>query len=324
MSAFPLIFYPKPVEEFLQSIASKIQNIPPLPEPPTLKTVTAKTHLQHKNKTALLTLAIALNFVFLAVAILGLTNLSWWILVLLVLSCISTLIILWREASLGQFYQKYHPDQEASRLKEYERQLKDYRKARAERMKIEQQHHKAIDAYRKKLTDVLSQSLLLPVGNSVAQQGASEERFKLYLDRYFPGYIHQGFQLSIPDSDLFYSADFTYVDKSLNLYIDIEIDEPYYYKTKEPTHCSDQDKDKKRNTFFLKNNWIVIRFAEEQIVCYPNRCCKNIAKVVAEITGYWEVFNKFKDVPNLPPIKHWTTREARKMARANYRNRYLK
>lgn len=82
---------------------------------------------------------------------------------------------------MGQFYQKYHPDQEASRLKEYERQLKDYRKACAERMKIEQQHHKAIDAYRKKLTDVLSQSLLLPVGNSVAQQGASESRFKLYL-----------------------------------------------------------------------------------------------------------------------------------------------
>lgn len=323
MPKFPIILYPKPVKEFLQSVEAETPNIPPEPVAPTLKNTARQPPVYQLNQIPLLQLVLVVNFLLLGGAIFK-TNLPIWLLVLLVLSCSSTLLVFWQKISLGQFYKKSFLNPEASRLKEYELQLRVSKKILAQRIKLQQQSYKAVDTHRKKLYAQLAQSLMLPEGSSLAQQGASEEKFKHYLNRYFPLHIHHGFRLPIPGSELFYSTDFTYINKLINLYIDIEIDEPYYYKTKEPTHCCDQDKDKNRNTFFLKNNWIIIRFAEEQVVCYPNRCCQVLARVVAEITGDWELGNKFQEVPELPPIKHWTIREARKMARSNYRDRYLK
>ena len=111
------------------------------------------------------------------------------------------------------------------------------------RIKQQQQYYKTIIAYRKQFQTKLNKQSLLPTSYSSAQQGASEGQFRRYLDKYFPSQIHQGFEVIIPNSNFFYSTDFTYIDKSLNLYVDIEIDEPFYYKTKEPTHCGDQEKD---------------------------------------------------------------------------------
>lgn len=317
---FPLILYPKPIHEFLQSVKTETSNIPSLPDTPALETTTPAPFNQ-LSQTVLLQLVLAVNFILLAGAIFF-NNFHFWLLVLLFLTCSSVLILAGKKFSKGNFYQKYLLDKETSQ-KEYEQQRRTYKKFLNDRIKIQLTSHKDINDRRKKLYAQLTQSLMLPKGYSTAQQGASELQFKHYLDRYFPGHIHQGFKLPIPGSDLFYSADFTYVNKLISLYIDIEIDEPYYYKTKKPTHCYNDERDKNRNNLFVSNNWVVIRFAEEQVVCYPNRCCKVIARVVAEITGEWELYNKFDSVPELPTIKHWTVREARRMAKANYRDKYL-
>jgi hypothetical protein len=323
MPSFPIILYPKPVEEFFQSVKAETPLIA-LPEPPALKNAALGSHhVKQFNHSTSLQLALAISFLLLAGAIFF-SNLSFWLLVLLILCCSSTLVIVFQKLSKNQFYQKTVPEKESNQVKEYKKELGVYQKSLANHVKRQIQYNKSNEVHRNKLSTQLAQFLQLPSGYSTAQQGASEKQFKYYLDRYFFGHIHQGFKLTIPDSDLFYSTDFTYVNKSVNLYIDIEIDEPYYYKTKSPTHCCNDDKDKNRNAFFLNNGWIVIRFAEEQIVCYPNRCCKVIALVVAEISGEWELFNKFKDVPDLPLVKHWTIREARKMARAKYRDTYLR
>lgn len=322
MPSFPVILYPKPVEEFFQSVKAETPLIA-LPEPPALKNAAVEPHVKQFNQSTSLQLAIAISFLLLAGAIFF-SNLSLWLLVFLLICCISTLVIVFQKLSKNQFYQKTVPEKESNQVKEYKKELGVYQKSLANHVKRQIQYNKSIEFYRNKLYTQLAQFLQLPSGYSTAQQGASEKQFKHYLDRYFFGQIHQGLKLIIPDNDLFYSTDFSYVNKSLNLYIDIEIDEPYYYKTKLPTHCCNDDKDKNRNRFFLNNGWIVIRFAEEQIVCYPNRCCKVIALVVAEISGEWELFNKFKDVPDPPLVKHWTIREARKMARAKYRDTYLR
>jgi len=66
----------------------------------------------------------------------------------------------------------------------------------------------------------------------------------------------------IPNFNKPYEPDIVLFDKSLNLYIDIEIDEPYdgYYRY--PTHYTNPEDDVKqdniRDLFFTESGWIVI------------------------------------------------------------------
>ena len=94
------------------------------------------------------------------------------------------------------------------------------------------------------------------------------------------------------------------------------------YNSRKPTHCVDQPQDSQRNSFFLEGNWIVIRFAEEQVVRYPESCCKQIAIAIALI-GIKPYQKKFPDVPAVPRMRQWTKRQASKMAKSKYRERYL-
>lgn len=323
MANFPIILYPKPVKEFLESVKTETTKISGLPVAPTMKSATKKAAHSPANSNAWLCLAIFLNLLLLTGSIFWISQTTPWILALLILICILTLIILGKKIRQGRFYQNSTPVFQIEQLIEYEKQVLAYQKVLVNRIKAKQERLFTINGHRKELAFSLSQQLLEPAGYSTAQQGASEQKFKEYLDRYFPGKIHQGFKIPIPGYEIPYSADFTYVNKTLNLYIDIEIDEPYYYKDKTPTHCCDDDKDKIRNAFFLQGNWIVIRFAEEQVVCYPNRCCKLLARIIAILSGDEELFNNFKNVPELTPIKHWTTKSARRMAKAGYRDKYL-
>jgi hypothetical protein len=127
--------------------------------------------------------------------------------------------------------------------------------------------------------------------------------------------------LSIPNWDGAYSTDFTISFPEIGIWIDCEIDEPYDYKTGKPTHYINSDCN--RNTFFLKNNWIVMRFSEEQAVRYPESCCKELAIVIQIVTGMIMYSKKFVTVPALSPTPMWTQRQAQKMAKAKYRDRYL-
>ncbi|MFM7853713.1 MAG: hypothetical protein ACKO96_17775, partial [Flammeovirgaceae bacterium] len=72
--------------------------------------------------------------------------------------------------------------------------------------------------------------------NSTAQEGFSEPKFYPHLNHYFGGRIHRKLTSNIPNWDKHpYSPDFAYIDRSLSLYIDIEVDEPYAYKSGQPT-----------------------------------------------------------------------------------------
>lgn len=114
-----------------------------------------------------------------------------------------------------------------------------------------------------------------------------------------------------------------FIDSPTGLSINIEIDEPYEGKSKQPHHCIDDDKDKRRNDYFLKNNWIIIRFAEEQIVRYPHSCCKCIAQVIVDITANKTYLKAFENIDELLPINCWTSSNARRMASWRVREMYL-
>ena len=164
--------------------------------------------------------------------------------------------------------------------------------------------------------------------DSDAKTGRSEPEFGDYLNCYFPGQIYTNYELNIPNSwpRRSYTPDFAYIDKEINLFIDIEIYEPYTYNECgeiEAIHYVGYRKDEKRNKFFNnKRGWIVIRFSEEQAVRYPRSCCKFIAEQIAEITRNSAITSQFDQIPDLQPQQQWTEKEAMEMAKRKERNDY--
>jgi very-short-patch-repair endonuclease len=171
------------------------------------------------------------------------------------------------------------------------------------------------------LRSLLSDSVMLSVGIGNAQVGVSEKAFKQALQQIFPNIV-QGLQFQNPQHNIPYAADFALIHES-GLSIDIEVDEPYVGNTKQPHHCTNQGKDDSRNQFFLNGNWVVVRFSEKQVVLYPFSCGKVIASVIARIAGDYTYLNKLQGVPDLPADPMWTTRQAKKWAKENYRKTYL-
>ncbi|MFP4410659.1 hypothetical protein [Coleofasciculus sp.] len=175
----------------------------------------------------------------------------------------------------------------------------------------------------RELASLMEGRVLLPTGTSDAPVGASEKRFGEVLNRYFSGRVFPQMEVPIPNYQHNYSTDFCLSIPEVNLWIDIEIDEPYDYKSGKPTHCCDDGRDANRNTFFLNNGWVVIRFSEQQVVDYPESCCKEIASVIKKLTGIASFSNRLENVLQLTPSPLWTKRQAKEMAKAKVRDKYL-
>jgi|GEM_PF-5662473 len=154
-----------------------------------------------------------------------------------------------------------------------------------------------------------------------AQRGVSEDYFLALLQQYFGDTVqYPDGVFSIFGTTFDYTPDMVYRDPYTGLTIDIEIDEPYAGKSKEPHHCNDNDKDRNRDDFFLELNWVVVRFAEEQVVKYPVACAYYLSKVIYRLSGIrYEV-----PAEKLPPIATWGKEESTSMARLLHRETYLK
>lgn len=159
------------------------------------------------------------------------------------------------------------------------------------------------------------------------RKGISENDLKSYLIKYFSinkiniDVFVQKHTNNRRMSTTCYFPDFTYVDKLSELCIDIEIDEPYTYIDRQPIHYIDTDKD--RNTAFLSMRWIVIRFAEVQVVKYPDRCCKLIAETIHTYIPSEELVSQFSGTEDLPLVAQWNYNEALDMASNSYRTTYI-
>jgi hypothetical protein len=204
------------------------------------------------------------------------------------------------------------------RLQHWEIKKKEYEYQQKKSKGLTQQE---IDNYRnQQIRQALTQTLSPDGTESKARKGWTENRLNQHLSQYFPGKIYSGLTLKIPDYPIPYSPDLSYIDKSINLHIDIEIDEPYVFHTGEPTHFKESKKDKQRNEFFLDKNWIVIRFAEEQVYNYPEECCKFVATVALKC-GI-PMPEALKKVAALPAVPCWSEAKAREMAACKTRDSY--
>lgn len=211
--------------------------------------------------------------------------------------------------------QKRHSQQ----VKQYEKDLVQFNAYNAQ----EQEYLKEVEGKRSSLLKTLSNTETAQNSN-YSKRGPAEPIFESYLFRYFPGKIHLNLELQNPsyDDGFPYQPDFVYADSATNLHIDIELDEPYSLKYKKPIHFLGRSTEQTRDEFFLGCGWVVIRFCEEQVIRYPESCCRAIAETIAQIMGE-QLSADWSKIPPLPPMPRWTEEQARNMARYNYRATYF-
>ena len=146
------------------------------------------------------------------------------------------------------------------------------------------------------------------------QRGALEDKLFYALMKEIPSYVKvdKSFGCYFPD---------LVIHNGYSCPIDIEIDEPYDYKTKKEIHyigCNDEE----RNYYFESNNWFVIRFTENQIKNHLSECVDIIKAFVhfiehGDTTKLYGIENTIKRIQE----PRWTKEEARMMAIDNYRSK---
>lgn len=166
-------------------------------------------------------------------------------------------------------------------------------------------------------------SLKLPRTGRSNQKGYKENDFYHQLKQNIIDIeIANNVHMVIPYFNKPYEPDIILFDKSLNLYIDIEIDEPYdgYYRY--PTHyISPEDETKQdniRDLFFTESGWIVIRFTEKQVHCYTNECIDYIKNVLNSI------YNRaFTNNVKCEKEHQWDYNQCIQWQKFYYREKYL-
>ena len=151
-----------------------------------------------------------------------------------------------------------------------------------------------------------------------------EEMFILEMRRLFPAFEIEGDDcLPVSGSSKPYEPDISLIVKglSLNLFIDVEIDEPYDSATCAPKHCLNEDQ--QRDIWFTDRGWMVIRIAEIQAKTQPRHCLALIAKVIHSVYPEYHIPSPLKDLPLPKPVLQWTHEEAIKMADDQLREKYL-
>jgi len=159
--------------------------------------------------------------------------------------------------------------------------------------------------------------LKLPRAGRAQGKGYKEDAFLKALKEAELGIlIADDVHLTIPFFNRPYEPDFVLFDEELNLYIDIEIDEPYdgYYRF--PTH--EVEKDETRDLFFTESGWVVIRFTEKQIHQQEEACIAFISDVLNSIRSY-----SLEISSDCVIEEQWTYSQAIRWEKEHYREKYL-
>lgn len=159
--------------------------------------------------------------------------------------------------------------------------------------------------------------LKLPREGRALGKGYKEQDFYQTILGYFPELeVRVDLHMTIPYFNKPYEPDIILIDRALNLYIDIEIDEPYdgYYRF--PRH--EVEKDDNRDLFFTESGWIVIRFTERQVHLQEKECIAYIRDVLDSIYSY-----RFDVTSNCNSEKQWDYQQAVRWEKGHYRENYL-
>lgn len=166
-------------------------------------------------------------------------------------------------------------------------------------------------------------SLKLPRTGRSNQKGYKENDFYNQMKLQICGIeLTNNVHMVIPNFNKPYEPDIVLFDKNLNLYIDIEIDEPYdgYYRY--PTHYlnpEDENKqDNVRDLFFTESGWIVIRFTEKQVHSQADECIDHIKNVLNSIYD-----RAFTNDVKCEREQQWDYNQCIQWQKFYYREKYL-
>lgn len=118
-----------------------------------------------------------------------------------------------------------------------------------------------------------------------------------------------------------YEPDLVLYDPRTNLYIDVEIDEPYSGASRVPTHCAGDDD--ARDALFASRGWIVVRFPEILVHEHPDACCCLLAYVLHRLLPGYSPPTALRQISTVPRVQFWDALQAQKWERERYRESYL-
>ena len=168
-----------------------------------------------------------------------------------------------------------------------------------------------------------------PRKGRVSRKGFKEEDFKTYINKFFRNnfQVYDDRFILVRNAHSPYEPDFSLIDEKagLNLFIDIEIDEPYEglndIEKRRATHF--QYCDANRNNAFKNRGWIVVRFAEIQVHQQPDACCRFVSDVIKSISPNFIIHSDLSQVKQIQPVKQWSRDEATIWSKEKYREKYL-
>lgn len=123
--------------------------------------------------------------------------------------------------------------------------------------------------------------------------------------------------LKVPGRIAPYEPDIVLFDEEVNLYIDVEIDEPYDGYSRLVTHII-EGKDTIRDLFFKESGWIVVRFTEKQVHLSCEQCIRTLRNIVDSMRGHALSISPFIEEEN-----RWSRRQAIQWEKELYREKYL-
>lgn len=165
--------------------------------------------------------------------------------------------------------------------------------------------------------------LKLPRTGRSNQKGYKENDFFMQLKETITDIeMTNNVHMVIPHFNKPYEPDIVLFDKNRNLYIDIEIDEPYdgYYRY--PTHYINPEDEIKhdniRDLFFTESGWVVIRFTEKQVHCQAYECIEHIKNVLNSLYN-----RNFVNDALCQKENQWDYNQCIQWQKIYYREKYL-
>lgn len=165
--------------------------------------------------------------------------------------------------------------------------------------------------------------LKLPRNGRSNQKGYKENDFYNQLKQNITGIeITNNVHMVIPNFNKPYEPDIVLFDKNINLYINIEIDEPYdgYYRY--PTHFINPEdeinRDNIRDLFFTESGWIVMRFTEKQVHCRSYECIDYIRNVLNSLYN-----RNYVNYTTCQKENQWDYNQCIQWQKIYYREKYL-
>jgi nucleoid DNA-binding protein len=160
--------------------------------------------------------------------------------------------------------------------------------------------------------------LKLPRNGRSNVRGYKESDFLAEIEREFTDIsVSDDLHLKIPGRYAPYEPDIVLYDESINLYIDVEVDEPYDGYSRLVTHII-EGRDAVRDVFFKESGWVVVRFTEKQVHLSCAQCIRTLRNIVDSMRGQTKPNSIF-----IEKERRWSHRQAILWEKELYREKYL-